>query len=80
MTLDSIDNPDDYAKAKYVIVNNSFKQGGPVVKIPLRQAYYETDHEKDITGKNLVNYEKGNMRPNIFYLLPQAFSITLTPE
>ena len=80
MTLDSIDNQDDYDKAEYVIVNTSVQYDQPVVKIPRKRAYYEMDTEKDFTGKNLVNYETTGMLYGTWYLLPKAFSITLIPE
>ena len=40
MTLDRVDNKDDYDKAEYVIANTSFKEGGSVVKIPRNRPYY----------------------------------------
>jgi hypothetical protein len=40
MVLDHIDNPDDYDRAVYVIANTSFKQGGPVLRIPRTRAHY----------------------------------------
>jgi hypothetical protein len=40
MVLDSIDNEFDYINAEYVILNTSFAEGGPVLKIPKTRAYY----------------------------------------
>jgi hypothetical protein len=102
MTLDRIDNPDDYYNAEYVLANTSIDYGEPVIRIPKTRPYYcrseafmyenETgSNEYKYYGKNangeangdfmwLVNYEIGNMEPDTWYLLPQAYSITLTQE
>ena len=96
MVLDRIDNENDCFNAEYVIHNTSFGHGGPVLKIPKTRAYYvnESIMRNNQTGPNefkfygpnpgdfmrLVNEKSGNMQPNTWYLLPQAYSITLTPE
>ena len=96
MVLDRIDNEFDYNKAEYVIHNTSFAEGGPVLRIPKTRAYYvdESVMRTNKTGPNefkfygqngdfmwLANEQFGNtMRPNTWYLLPQAYSITLVPE
>jgi hypothetical protein len=96
MVLDSIENEFDYNNAKYVIHNTSFAEGGPVLKIPKTRAYYVNEFmmRNNQTGPNefkfygpnpsdfmwLVNERVGNMQPNTWYLLPTAYSISLTPE
>jgi hypothetical protein len=96
MVLDRIENPADYDKAEYVIRNTSFQHGGPVLKIPKTRAYYvnELMMLNNQTGPNefkfygpqpcdfmwLVNEKFGNMQPNTWYLLPQAYSLTLVPH
>jgi len=96
MVLDRIDNEADYNKAEYIIHNTSFGHGGPVLKIPKTRAYYVNEFmmhnnqtapgEYKYYGQNgdfmwLVNEQFGNtMQPKTWYLLPQAYSITLIPE
>jgi len=96
MVLDRIENEFDYNKAEYVIQNTSFAEGGPVLKIPKTRAYYvnESMMRNNQTGPNefkfygpkpgdfmwLVNERVGNMQPETWYLLPEAYSITLTPK
>ena len=96
MVLDRIENPTDYNNAEYVIHNTSFGHGGPVLKIPKTRAYYVNEqmmlnnrnvyNEYKFYGPEpghfmwLVNEQFGNMLPNTWYLLPQAYSITLVPE
>jgi hypothetical protein len=95
MVLDSIDNEFDYYRAEYIIQNTSFENGGPVLKIPKTRAYYvnESIMRANQTGPNefkydnqnghflwLVNEEFENMQPETWYLLPQAYSVTLVPE
>ena len=95
MVLDRIDNPTDYDKAEYILHNTSFAQGGPLLKIPKTRAYYVNEFmmQNNQTGRNefkfygqngefmwLVNEKFRNMQPKTWYLLPQAYSITLLPE
>ena len=96
MVLDHIDNPDDNDKAEYVIANTSFAECGAAIKIPKTRAYYvnEAVMRYNRTGPDefkfygpkpgdfmwLVNERFGNMQPNTWYLLPEAFSITLSPD
>ncbi|CBY31069.1 unnamed protein product [Oikopleura dioica] len=95
MVLDRIDNPTDCFNAEYVIHNTSFDEGGPVLKIPKTRAYYVNEFmmQNNQTGPNeykyygqngefmwLVNENYQNMQPNTWYLLPQAYSLTLVPE
>jgi hypothetical protein len=92
MVLDHVDNSTD----EYVLQNTSFDIGGPVLRIPKTQAYYVTGDvmfkncygpgEYKFYGKkgefmSLANERFGNtMKPKTWYLLPQAYSITLVPE
>ena len=91
MVLDRIDDLTN----KYVIQNTSFDEGGPVLKIPKKNAYYTSNPnmmnlnaagQYKLNGQNgeewtLVNENVGNtMQPETWYLLPQAYSITLVPE
>ena len=91
MLLDRIDDSTD----EYVVQNTSFDIGGSVLRIPKSRAYYVTGDvmlknsfgpdEYKFYGKKgefmwLVNERFGNMQPNTWYLLPQAYSITLVPE
>jgi len=79
----------------YVVHNTSFDEGGPVLKIPKKNAYYTTNPnmmnlnaagQYKLNGQNgeewtLVNENVGNtMKPKTWYLLPQAYSLTLVPE
>ena len=95
MVLDSIDNEFDYNTAEYVIHNTSFGEDGPALTISKTRAYYvdESAMRNNQTGPNefkyygqngdfmwLVNEKFGNMQPETWYLLPQAYSITLVPE
>ena len=96
MVLDSIENEFDYNNAEYVIHNTSFGEEGPGLTIPKTRAYYvdESVMFNNQTGPNefkfygpgpcdfmwLVNERVGNMQPNTWYLLPQAYSITLVQE
>ena len=92
MVLDSVDLSTD----DYVIHNSLFDHGGPVLRIPKSREYYVNEDvmlknhkgrgEFKFYGKKgefmwLVNENFGNtMKPNMWYLLPQAYSITLIPE
>ena len=92
MVLDRIDDSRD----EYVVQNTSFDIGGPVLRIPKSRAYYVTGDvmlknsygpgEYKFYGRKgefmwLANQHFGNtMQPNTWYLLPQAYSITLVPE
>ena len=92
MVLDRVDDSTD----EYVVQNTSFDIGGAVLRIPKSRAYYVTGDvmlknsygpgEYKFNGKKgefmwLANERFGNtMQPNIWYLLPQAWSITLVPE
>ena len=95
MVIDSIKNEFDYNNAEYVIHNTSFGKDGPDVKIPKTRAYYVDEYEMraNQTGPNeykrhkngefmwLANEQFGNtMQPYTWYLLPEAYSITLVPE
>ena len=93
MVLDSIENEDDPNNATYVIHNSSIQHGGSAINIPKTRAYYaneyvmqanKTGNEYKYYGQNgdfmfLVNDKIGNMQPETWYLLPQAYSIILTP-
>ena len=89
MVLDRVDDFTD----EYVIQNSDFQHGGPVLRIPKTRKYYVNDHlmlknkygagEFKYYGPKgefmwLVNENfKNTMKPNRWYLLPQAYSITL---
>ncbi|CBY11116.1 unnamed protein product [Oikopleura dioica] len=92
MVLDHVDDITD----EYVIQNSSFDHDGPVLRIPKTREYYVNEDvmlqnntgpgEYKYYGSNgkfmwLVNEDFGNtMKQKTWYLLPQAFSITLIPE
>ena len=93
MVLDSIENEDDLNKATYVIHNTWLEHGGSAIKIPKTRAYYANqyvmqaykdgdEYKYDCNGVFMwmVNDKIGNMQPETWYLLPQAFSIILTPD
>ena len=95
MVLDRIEHENDCFNAEYVIQNTSFAEDGPVLRIPKTRAYYvkESMMHANQTGPNefkyygqngdfmwLVNERFGNMQPETWYLLPQAYSIKLVPE
>jgi len=84
MVLDRVDESTD----EYVVQNTDFDLDVPVLRIPKTRAYYVTG---DVMLKNSfgpgeydpghVNERFGNtMQPKTWYLLPQAYSIILTPE
>ena len=89
MVLDRV----DVSTNEYVIHNTSFAEGGPVLRISKKNEYYGCDqnavmntagHYK-LFGQNgeewsLVHEQARNMQPKTWYLLPQAYSIILTPE
>ena len=91
MMLDRVDDFTD----EYVIQNSSFEYGGAVLRIPKSRGYYVNEKimlrnhtgvgEFKFYGREgefmwLVNEDFGNiMRPNTWYLLPLAYSITLVP-
>ena len=92
MVLDSIENDDDPNKALYVFHNTSIEHGGSALKIPKSRAYYAkeyvmqnykvgNEYKYDCNGVFMwmVNEKIGNMQPETWYLLPQAYSIILTP-
>ena len=91
MVLDRV----DLSTSEYVIANTSFDDGGPVLRIHKKNAYYSsnpsmmklnTAGQYRFNGQNgeewtLVNENVGNtMKPKTWYLLPQAYSLTLVPE
>ena len=91
MVLDRVDDQTD----EYIVQNTAFDLDAPVLRIPKSRAYYVTGDvmlknsfgpgEYKFYGKKgefmwLVNERFGNMQPNTWYLLPQAYSITLVPE
>ena len=92
MVLDHVDDSTD----EYVIQNSDFEHGGAVIRIPKTREYYAYEDvmlrnntgpgEYKHFGKNgefmaLVNEDFGDtMKQNTWYLLPQAYSITLTPK
>mgnify|MGYP003329686418 CR=1 FL=1 len=88
MVLDRVDESTD----EYVIHNTSFAEGGPVLRISKKNEYYGADQnarmnnagQYRLSGQNgeewsLVHELAGNMKPKTWYLLPQAYSILLTP-
>jgi hypothetical protein len=91
MVLERVDDSTD----EYVIQNTCFKHGGTVLRIPKTRECYVNEQmmlknnpapdEFKFYGKNgefmwLVNEDFGNtMKQNTWYLLPQAYSITLVP-
>ena len=91
MVLDRIENDEDSNNAEYIIQNT---KGGPLLRIPKTRAYYvnEAVMQNSQTGPNeyqynrngeimsLVNERFGNMQEQIWYLCPQAYSITLIPD
>ena len=91
MVLDRVDD----SKNEYVIHNTSFAEGGAVLRIAKKNAYYTYDPrmmnlnaagEFKLNGQNgeewsLVNeFVPNTMKPKTWYLLPQAYSIILVPE
>ena len=90
MVLDRVDDLTD----EYVIHNTSFQHGGAVLRIPITREYYVNENvmlqnrnvygEYKFYGQNgefmwLVNEDFGNtMKQKTWYLLPQAYSVTLT--
>ena len=91
MVLDRVDDSTN----EYVIHNTSFAEGGAVLRIAKNNAYYAYDQrmmnlnaagEFKLNGQNgeewsLVNeFVQNTMKPKTWYLLPQAYSITLVPE
>jgi hypothetical protein len=89
MVLDRVDDSTN----EYVIHNTSFNEGGPVLRISKKNGYYGCDQNAKMNnfgqyklfGQNgeewsLVHEIAGNMKPKTWYLLPQAYSIILTPE
>ena len=91
MVLDRVDDSTN----EYVIHNTSFAEGGAVLRIAKNNAYYTCDQrmmilnaagEFKLNGQNgeewsLVNeFVQNTMKPKTWYLLPQAYSITLVPE
>jgi hypothetical protein len=84
----------DTSTNEYVIKNTSFAEGGSVLRIAKKNPYYTSKlnlmqnnaaGEFKHSGQNgeewsLVNEFVGNtMKPKTWYLLPQAYSITLVP-
>ena len=91
MVLDRVDDSTN----EYVIQNTSFAEGGPVLRIPKKNAYYTSNPnmmnlndagQYKLNGQNgeewsLVNENVRNtMKPKTWYLLPQAYEITLVPK
>ena len=92
MVLDHVDNSTD----EYVIQNTDFQHGGAVLRIPKTREYYASEDvmlqnrnqygEFKYYGQNgefmwLVNEDFGNTtKQNSWYLLPQAYSLTLIPK
>ena len=91
MVLDRVDDSTN----EYVIHNTSFAEGGAVLRIAKKNAYYTYDQrmmilnaagEFKLNGQNgeewsLVNeFVQNTMKPKTWYLLPQAYSISLVPE
>ena len=89
MVLDRVDDSTN----EYVIHNTSFAEGGPVLRISKKNEYYGCDKnavmnnfgQYKLFGQNgeewsLVHEQARNMQPKTWYLLPQAYSIILTPE
>ena len=90
MVLDRIDDVAD----EYVIQNTLISEGGSVLRISKSNAYYANENlmlrnnpapgEFKYYGRNgefmwLVNERFANtMQPNKWYLLPQAYSLTLS--
>ena len=91
MVLDHVDESTE----QYVIQNTDFGNGGPVLRVPKTRAYYaygdymyknqhgpgEYYYRENGMFMWLANERFGNtMQPKTWYLLPQAYSIVLTPE
>lgn len=91
MVLDRVDDSTN----EYVIHNTSFAEGGAVLRIAKKNAYYTYDPRMmnlnaagdfKINGQNgeewsLVNeFVQNTMKPKTWYLLPSAYSIILVPE
>ena len=91
MVLDRVDDSTN----EYVIHNTSFAEGGAVLRIAKKNAYYTCDPrmmilnaagEFKLNGQNgeewsLVNeFVQNTMKPKTWYLLPQAYSISLVSE
>ena len=88
-----LDRVDDYTD-EYIIQNTDFHHGGAVLRIPKTREYYAKEDvmlqndngsgEFRFSGNNgefmrLANEDFGDtMKKNTWYLLPQAYSITLT--
>ncbi|CBY40980.1 unnamed protein product [Oikopleura dioica] len=89
MVLDRVDDLTN----EYVIQNSDFQHGGPVLRIPKTREYYVCDHFmlENRYGQGEFKYYgskgefmwldnenvKNTMKPNRWYLLPQAYSIIL---
>ena len=88
MVVDRIENNE------YIVQNTLIRHSGSQIRIPLNQPYYaESDVIEDCLncyndfvyyGKNnefltLANEKFNNMKEERWHLLPQAYSITLTP-
>ena len=92
MVLDRVDDSSN----EYIIQNSDFDRGTPVMRIPKAREYYANEEvmlennigpgEFKYKGPNgecmsLVNEDFGDtMKSNKWYLLPQAYSITLVPR
>ena len=91
MVLDRVDDSTN----EYVIHNTSFDEGGPVLRIPKKNAYYTSNPNMmnlNAAGQYKLNLPSGEewtlvnenvkntMKPKTWYLLPQAYSLTLVPE
>ena len=91
MVLDRVDDSTN----EYVIHNTSFNEGGPVLRIPKKNAYYISNPNMmnlNAAGQYKLNLQSGEewtlvnenvkntMKPKTWYLLPQAYSLTLVPE
>ena len=89
-----LDRVDDSTNA-YVIHNTSFHDGGPVLRLPTKNAYYTTNPNMmnlNAAGQYKLKFQSGEewtlvnengkntMKPKTWYLLPQAYSLTLVPE
>ena len=89
MVLDRVDDSSN----EYIIQNSDFDHGTPVMRIPKAREYYANEEvmlknnigpgEYKYKGPNgecmsLVNEDFGDtMKQNTWYLLPQAYSLTL---
>ena len=81
MILDRVENDE------YVLQNTMLSMDAPVIRVPVNRPYYKPVNTvrykngmiKKIIDDDGVNEQIGNMETAEWYLLPDAFSVRLTP-